>query len=98
MKSALAGPWHFLILIALFLSGCKGGLKPFPTDRILEFDPKVPVCAEYRITDPENLKVKHVRDIPYAECPAIFGFNAADIPKVMGWGREARKFAKEKCK
>jgi hypothetical protein len=88
---------YLLCAAALALSACSG-LKPFPTKRLWEFDPKAQVCAEYAITDTDKLTVKHLRDVPLAECPAIFGFLASDIPKVLDWARAAREYAKAHCK
>lgn len=73
------------------------GLKPFPTKTLLEFDPKEPICAEYRIVDEENLKYEWVKDIPFKQCPAIFGFSSRDIPKVLDWGQDAKTYAREHC-
>lgn len=83
---------------SLLLSGC-AGLKPFPEQTLYEFDPKTPpVCAEYKIVDEENLKYEWVKDIPFKDCPAIFGFTDKQIPNILNWGRDAKKFAREHCR
>lgn len=86
-----------LIFLTVLLSGC-AGLKKFPTDKLYEFDPKVPTCAEYQITDFEHLKFKHVKDIPFDQCQAIFGFLDKDIGKVLQWGEDSIKYGHEHCK
>lgn len=83
--------------IFLLLSGC-AGLKKFPTDKLYEFDPKTPICGEYQVVDFENLKYQWVRDIPFKECPAIFGFVLGDIPKVLRWGRDSIAYGKAHCR
>lgn len=70
------------------------GLKPFPTKKIIEYDAKNKVCGEYKITDPENLKVEYVGDIP---CPDTFGFTAQDIPKVLDWAKDAQEYVRTHC-
>lgn len=74
------------------------GLKKFPTDRIYEFDPKTPICAEYKIVNYEKLQYKWVQDIPFEKCPAIFGFKAEEIPKVLDWTEDAIAYSKRHCK
>lgn len=83
--------------MALLLSGC-AGLPQFPTKYIYEFDPKTPVCAQYEITNYETLTYKWVMDIPFAQCPALFGFTSTDVPKVLDWGRNAISYSKAHCK
>lgn len=83
-------------LIVLGLSACAGAPK-FPEAFIYEFDPKEPVCAEYKITDVENFKYIWVRDIPFAQCPAIFGFTPVQVPNVFNWGIEVRDYSKKHC-
>lgn len=82
-------------LMVLAAMGCSGGLSKFPTETLIEYDPKTPTCAEYRITDFRNLKFEWVKDIPVAKCPAIFGFKASDIPKVNNWVRSAIRYGEE---
>ncbi len=86
-----------LIILSFGVSACSG-LRPFPTDRVWEWDPKSDVCGEYKIVDAKNLKVVHVRDVPRAQCPAIFGFTAKAIPKVLDWSADAIKKCADKCK
>lgn len=94
--------WNVLRLPSLFLvAGCLSacsGLKPFPTKTVWEFDSRTQVCGEYQITDPVALTVKHLRDVPLSQCPAVFGFSTQDVPKVMSWARDAQKYVKEHCK
>lgn len=78
---------------SLLLSGC-AGLKPFPADTLIEYDAKNKVCGEYRITDPENLKFKYVKDI---SCPSIFGFTSRDVPKVLNWATDAKEYVRSRC-
>ncbi len=96
MLSAVVLLWTCSIVI-LLLSGC-AGLRPFPTQHLYEFDPKGSVCAEYLITDASALKFSWVRDIPFAQCPAIFGFLTPDIPKVLSWGADSIRYGKTHCK
>lgn len=88
--------WTCSIAIML-LSGC-AGLRPFPVKDLYEFDPKTPACAHYVITDYTNLKFKWVEDIPFVDCPAIFGFLSSDIPKVFNWGQDSIQYGKTHCK
>lgn len=83
--------------MVISVSGC-AGLKKFPTDKIYEFDPKEPVCAEYQITDYKKLTYVWVRDIPFAQCPPIFGFVTSDIPRVLNWGRDSIAYGEVHCK
>ncbi len=84
-------------LTALTLLSC-AGLKPFPTKDLWEYSPQDGVCGHYVITDEANLKFAHKEDVPLAQCPPIFGFTAAEIPKVLQWGRNAKRYAQDHCK
>lgn len=77
----------------MLLSSC-AGLKPFPTDKLIEYDAKFKVCGQYRITDPEHFKYVYVQDIP---CPSFFGFTSQDIPKVENWAQDAQDYARQHC-
>lgn len=79
--------------MGLLLSCCTGS-KPFPAQFIYEYDNKNKVCGQYHITDPVNLQVEYVKDLP---CPAIFGFSSSDIPKIEDWARYEQEYIKEKC-
>ncbi len=83
-------------LLVIYLMGC-AGLRPFPEKYIYEFDPKEPICGQYQIVDEANLKYEWVRDIPFKQCPAIFGFTSKQIPNVLNWGRDAKVYAQEHC-
>lgn len=76
------------------LTGC-ASLKPFPTKYVYEYDRKNKVCGQYRITDPEHLKVEYEKDIP---CIDIFGFSSSDIPKVLDWAEDAQEYVRVNCK
>lgn len=82
--------------MVLALSACSG-LKPFPTQTLYEFDTKDHVCGVYKITNAETFQFAHVKDLPLAQCPAIFGFSSGDIPKVLDWSRDAVQYAKTRC-
>lgn len=80
-----------------FSLGC-ACLGKFPTDRVWEFDSKDKVCGEYQIIQYEpKLRFKHLRDVPLAQCPAIFGFTAKDIPAVLDHYEDAVRCTKERC-
>lgn len=70
------------------------GLRPFPTDTLIEYDSKNKVCGQYKIVDPENFEFKYVKDIP---CPDVFGFLSRDVPKVLDWEKDAKSYAKQHC-
>lgn len=93
---SLAVVKRLTFLIALAAVSCTG-LKKFPTDRIYEFDPKTPICAEYKITDYENMKYEWVQDIPFKSCPPIFGFRDKEIPDVLNWAQDAQTYDREHC-
>lgn len=66
------------------LIGCVGVPK-FPATTVYEFDRELGVCGVYRIVNAELVTFDFVKDIPMRECPALFGFSAADAPAVMAW-------------
>lgn len=87
--------WLFCLVTGL--SGC-AGLRPFPTDKLFEYDPKFSTCSEFRITDPAAFKFEFVRDLPLADCPPVFGFSDSDIPKVLYWARQSVAYGKSHCR
>lgn len=76
------------------LSACSG-LRPFPTDTLIEYDARFKVCGQYKIVDPENFKFQYVKDIP---CPSVFGFTSQDVPKVLDWAADAKKYVRDRCR
>lgn len=82
---------------ALLLSACSG-LKPFPTKTLWELDVKSQVCGQYEITDEVAMTFRHVRDVPLAQCPSIFGFEDKDTAPVLDWIRAARDYVRNHCK
>lgn len=89
-----------LIAISLLplLASC-AGLKPFPTDRLWEYDRKDRVCGEYQITHYEpKLRFKHLKDHALDKCPAIFGFSSSDIADVLDWSEDAVAYSKKHCR
>lgn len=86
------------MVIVLSLSAC-AGLKPFPAKTIWEYDRKTKTCGEYQIIayDP-RIRVKHLRDVPLDQCPAIFGFSAAEIAPVLDWSADALAYSKKRCR
>lgn len=87
-----------LIVLVTLSAGC-ACLKPFPAKHVWEYDPKGKVCGQYAIVayDPK-LQFKHVKDVPLAQCPAIFGFTAAEMPKVLDWSEDALRCSKQNCR
>ena len=85
-----------LLLLLLAVTACSG-LREFPKDKMWEFDAAGNICAEYRIVDKERMLLEHIRDVPRAECPSIFGFKVEDISPVMDWTRDAMTYAREHC-
>jgi hypothetical protein len=67
----------------------------FPTDKIIEYDSKNKVCGLYKIVNFESYQVEYVKDIP---CPDVFGFDSHDVPNVMNWLRDMKKYAETRCK
>ena len=84
------------LLFSVVAAGCSS-IPPFPTTKIVEYDAQYGVCAEYQITDPENFKFKHVRDMPQAECPSMFGFATQDVPKIMSYMQDMRILVRQRC-
>lgn len=94
------GPRLARIAFALQLTSLTAcaGLRPFPVDTVYEYDPKEPICGEYKIVDAENLKYVWVKDIPFEDCPPIFGFDPEQIPKILDWARDAKIYARDHCR
>lgn len=68
--------------------------KPFPTDKLIEYDQVNKVCGQYKIINFDTLQFKYVKDIP---CPPVFGFTESDIPNVLNWIRDEQAYAKSHC-
>lgn len=90
------------VLLLCFLTGnvlsCSQALRKFPSDTLYEYDTKSKVCGVYKITDFENLKFKHVKDLPLDQCPSVFGFKEADIAPVMDWIKDSIDYSKQHCR
>ncbi len=79
------------------LVGCSG-IPPYPAHMVYDVDLAHKACGEYEIVDKENMKFKHVRDLPLKECDGLIGMKARDFAKVKHWGQDVRAYAAEKCK
>lgn len=86
-----------LLSICLIATSCTG-LRQFPAEKLIEFDSKHRVCAEYKLVDKDKVRFVHVKDYPLNECPSVFGFTPVDIPKVIDWVDDAKAYAKANCK
>ncbi len=83
-----------LCSIGLSLSACASAPQ-FPTDKLIEHPVGSQACGLYQITNFETYTVKYVKDIP---CPAVFGFDDKDIPKVLDWMKDMRAYSEQHCK
>lgn len=69
--------------------GCHS-IPKFPAESLYEFDPYDQLCSEYKIVDYKSLEYIWVKDIPFKDCPPIFGFYLRDVPYVLEWGKNVQ--------
>lgn len=79
------------------LVGCSG-LDPFPADHIFVVNPDTHTCSKHEIIKKDPITVDDGVDVPWGDCPHVFGFKDSDVGPVMNWIRKAQQLAKEKCK
>lgn len=79
----------------VLLTNCVATPK-FPARELYEYDSALGVCGVYKIVNTEKIEFEFVKDIPLTECPTIFGFSAADAPKVLDWASDRMMEAKQK--
>lgn len=60
----------------------------YPAHLIYEVDFDSKVCGVYIIEDQRKLIVKWEKDIPFSECPNVFGHDAKTMPAVLNWARD----------
>jgi hypothetical protein len=96
MAGRLSVPSRCLLatLVLLVSTGCSSAPR-FPVDHLIEYDSKNKVCGLYQIVSFDTFQAQYVGDIP---CPDVFGFNSGDIPKVLNWMRDTKKYVGEHCK
>ena len=90
-----------LSVICLIISsviGCNSGLAPFPADFIYVANPDSLTCSKHEIINKDPVTVGDGIDVPWNECPHVFGFKSDDVGPVMDWIRTSQEIAKKRCK
>lgn len=67
----------------------------FPSDHIFVVDQEVKTCSRYLI-DIKNVKFNFDKEIPFNECPVVYGFEEEEIGQIMSWVRR-NKNKIDKC-
>lgn len=80
-----------LILSFIMLASCAAA---FPTREAYVADLTNGVCAKYEIYDLEEIKFRHIDDLPLAAkgpCDRMMGFKRKDVTKVLNFIRKHTK-------
>lgn len=80
------------LLPLIFLISCT---DKFPSDHIFVVDQEVKTCSRYYI-DMNKVKFNFDKDIPFNECPVVYGFEEDEIGHITAWVRR-NKDKIEKC-
>lgn len=82
-----------ITISSLFLLSC--AQEPFPADYLYTVDVQNKVCEQYKI-DKKNVKFNFEKEIPFDQCPIVYGFDEKDVGHVMNYVRSVKRKA-EAC-
>jgi hypothetical protein len=72
----------------VLFAGCKAA-QTYPSDEPLFLvDVGNKVCAEYRVVDVVNVKVKLFAEHPLAKCQDVVGYSRKGFKRVQNWARD----------